>query len=121
MDGKVLTKETKKLVIAFLLSLFIKNIPWIFRKIVKAVVSFGVNFADKSADKVIPDNIDALINIAITKLNQGDMNAAGQATGTALGLLVEIQNVSGIKKRNAFVTGMQLLFDFIDGKIKNRK
>ena len=121
MDGKFLTTETKKLAVAFLLSLFVKNISWIFRGIAKTGVSLVINIADKYADKVVPDRIDPLINIALTSLNDGNLDKAGQATGTALGMLVEIQNVSGIKKRNAFVTATQLLFDFIDGKIKEKK
>lgn len=121
MDGKFLSKVTKALIVSFLLGLFIKKIPWYLRKIVKVVVPIVINVIDKYADKVIPDKIDPLINMAITAIDKGDYDKAGQATGVALDMLVEIQNVSGIKKRNAFVTGAQLLFDLIDEKIKLKK
>ena len=118
MDGKFLSKETKALIVAFLIGLFIKKIPWIFRGIAKAIVSAVINIADKYADKVIPDKIDPLVNAAITAIDEGNYDKAGQATGIALDMLIKIQNVNGITKRNAFVTGMQLLFDLIDEKIK---
>lgn len=81
----------------------------------------AINIADKYADKVIPDKIDPLVNTAILAIDEKDFTKAGQATGIALDMLVQIQNVNGIKKRNAFVTGMQLLFDLIDNKIKSNK
>lgn len=121
MDGKVLNDKTKELIIGFIVSLFGRKIKWYVRAIIRPVLRLVINFADGYGDRVIPDEVDSLINISILAINDNEFDRAGQAIGQAIDKMVIIQGTNDIIQRNAIISGAMFVMDLIRGHIEKKK
>jgi len=95
MDGKLLTDETKEILVDFICEKVKSKLPkWVkFLGILKAGVRFLLNYLNKLGDKVIPDEIDIYINEAIKQFNAGQIESAIAAISNAENKLIDIKNI----------------------------
>jgi len=95
MDEKLLSDDTKKILVDFIYEKAKNKLPkWAkLFGILKAGIRFLVNYLDTQGDKVIPDKIDIYINEAIVKFNMGETEAAIAAIANAENILIDLPNL----------------------------
>ena len=100
MDGKLLTDETKDILVEFIYKNIKNKAPkWVsFFGILKAGIRLLVNYLNDKGDKYIPDEIDMYINEAINKFNDGQIDAAVAAIANAENKLVDLPNMDEIQE-----------------------
>ena len=118
MDGKFLTYETKDIIVKVLDEL--TNVG-IFEPLEKTAYRIALNQVDKYADKVVPDEYDALINnVATLALNKQYEEAAGEA-GKIIDGLINIEAVSDDIEKLVFVDGLKFIVRQIQLFIEKKK
>jgi len=119
MDGKVFTKETKDLIVK--VGDDIIKLPFYAEPLDGPALRILINFIDTKADKFIPDNIDPIINSAITLALNGELDGASIEIGTAINLVVDIPLLDEDHEQKLFVDGTSFILSLINNWIQNKK
>lgn len=118
MDGKVFTKETKKLMKKGIDNAL--QLPFYLEWADGPAAGAIIDIVDKKADKYIPDDIDPLINSGITKAFDGNLEGAATDLGIALNKVIDIPLVAEDTEQGMCVSGIQFLLhlfvDWVDKK-----
>ena len=80
-----------------------------------------VNFVDKKGDKIIPDEIDPLINSSIQAGLSGDWETAEVQVGTALNKIIDIPLLGEDTEQSLIVNALKVIVDLIRVWITNSK
>ena len=118
-DGKVLTKETKALIVQAVDDAL--QLPWYAEPFDGKLAKILLDFLDKKADKVIPDEVDALINAAITEAFNGQYDLAAEKAGTAINIVVDIPLIDEDTENALIVDSIRVIIRFILNWIEKRK
>lgn len=119
MDGKVLTKETKNLIVKVADDL--AKLPFYIEPFDGHAFRVIVNFVDSKADKYVPDEIDPLINRSVKNAIAGNYEAASEEIGTAINKVFDIPLLDEDSEQKMFVEGVLFLLRMIDNWIERKK
>lgn len=106
MDSTVFTDATNKLLKDWIGDVIKPKVPFLVRGLVNPIIGIGLSVFNKSGDKVIPDRVDIFINGAVTELNKGNFDLAGQFVGKGLDALAE--KMKGGTYKEKFFTNVGL-------------
>ena len=123
MDGKLLTDETKSILVDFIYMEVKAILPkWItFFGIAKTAIKLGLNYLNTQGDKVIPDKIDIYINEAIKRFNKGEIEAAIAAIANAENKLVDLPNMDETQEYGVWYANSYALVLNIKALIEKKK
>lgn len=128
MDGQVLTKETKKLIVVIGDDL-IKGDMITKNKLLAGLIELGdgpilnvvIEFIDAQGDKVIPDELDAKINEACNLAIKGQFEEAAGVAGEVIDQLVDLEKVDDSIEHLVFVDGLKFMVRNIQLYIEKNK
>ena len=119
MDGRVLTDETKDLIVKVGDQAI--KLPFWAEPFDGPVLNWLVNYVDKKGDKVIPDDIDPLINSAIKAGLGGDWDVAEVQIATAFNKLVDIPLLDEDAEQSLLKNATKVIVDVIKMWIEKSK
>lgn len=117
--SEVLTQATKDLIVKTVASEV--KVPFWVKPFLKPVTRIAINFLDDKGSKVIPDNVDPLINEAITAGVNGDFDKASESAATALNIVIDIPLLNEDHEQEMFVGGVKFLIQVIQSWIAKKK
>jgi hypothetical protein len=118
-DGIIFTKKTKDLIIKTAYSGI--KVPFWLKPFIKPGIRIALNFIEKQGDKIIPDNIDGLINGAITETINGNYDKASEYAGTALNIVIDIPLMNEQTEQTMFTDGIRLIIRIIQNWIEKKR
>jgi len=118
MDGKFLTKDTKKNIIEILDGL--TNLG-IFEIVEKPAYTLILNQIDKYADKVVPDEYDNMINDISELALNGYYEKAAEKAGIIIDGLIDFEKVNDSIEKLVFVDGLKFIVRQIQFYIEKKK
>jgi len=119
MDGKVLTDETKDLIVK--VGDDVIKLPFWAEPFDGPALKWLITYVDKQGDKIIPDDIDPLINSAIKAGLEGDWDVAEVQIATALNKLVDIPLLDEDAEQSLLVNATKVIVDVIRMWIQKSK
>lgn len=118
MDGKVMTKETKSLLIKMGDDL-IKAPIWA-EPFDGLALKWLIDFIDKKGDQFIPDEVDPHINNAVVLAFAGDYKGAATSAATAMNMVIDIPLIGEDAEQIVFVNGIKFIIGIVQSWISKR-
>lgn len=117
--SEVLTQATKDLIVKTVANEV--KVPFWVKPFLKPVTRIAVNFLDSKGSKVIPDEVDPMINNAITAGINGDFDKASESAATALNIVIDIPLLDEDHEQEMFVGGIRFLIQVVQAWIDKKK
>ena len=120
-DGQVFTPETKELIVDAAFDGLKPKVPFWLRPFLKPALKALLNFLDKQGDKIIPDKVDKLINLAIKLVIEGDYDGASYHAAEALNIVVDLPLIDEDTEHNMFRDAVRLIIRIIQDWIEKKR
>jgi hypothetical protein len=121
MDGKFLTKKTSNLVAELIFNALLKKLKWWMKPIARKLIKLVISFICKGADKIIPDSVDPLINLAINQSNNKDWDGAIDSLAKVENILIDIPGIDEKQEYKIFHSTTYAGVQNLKGWIENKK
>lgn len=119
MNGKVFSAETKKQIARAVDDLI--KLPFYAEPFDGPAIKIILNFLDEKADKFIPDEIDPLLNEAITLAFAGNFAEASNLAGTALNKVIDVPLLEEDTEQVMFVDGVRFIIRVVKNWIEKKQ